>query len=331
MVANGTNFVFIAKNSFPQNKSLLKSVARLIFQLRFLIIWVFLKTIRWIRPNTKNDYQKDLEFIEWANKICKKTISDDLHDSYLSYIEGIKGRAGVFENVISPCWWNEAYILEVGSGLGQNSHQIAERGAKKVVGIEYSAKKVNWSKSYFLENKIKNLDLIQGDAENLDFPDNEFDFVFSISVLEHVKNPKKALQEMYRVLKPGGKLLLGIDYFHAPGGNHLYDYIFFPWATNLVSESSLCKYWSDRLQNDQKKGRMGFYASGTKIQNLGEGSEIQLNKWNSDQIEQAMIEIGWSVIKKVPSLYIGALPIFGFFKSLKFYLQGGVTYKLIKN
>ena len=64
MVANGTNFMFIAKNSFPQNESLLKSVARLIFQLRFLIIWIFLKTIRWIRPNTKNDYQKDLEFIE---------------------------------------------------------------------------------------------------------------------------------------------------------------------------------------------------------------------------------------------------------------------------
>ena len=54
---------------------------------------------------------------------------------------------------------------------------------------------------------------------------------------------------------------------------------------------------------------MGFYSSGTKIQNLGEESEIQLNKWNSDQIEQAMVEVGWNVAKKVPSLYIGALPI----------------------
>jgi ubiquinone/menaquinone biosynthesis C-methylase UbiE len=330
-VINGTNVVFIAKNSFPQNESFIKSIARLLFQLRFLIIWIFLKTIRWIRPNKNNDYLKDIEYIEWANKICKKTISDDLHDSYLSYVEGIKGEAEVFDNVISPGWWKEANILEIGSGLGQNSHQIAERGARKVVGVEYSIEKVNWSKSYFYESKNKNLKFVQGNAESLDFPDSEFDFVFSISVLEHIKNPEKALQEMFRVLKPGGKLLLGIDYFHAPGGNHLYDYIFFPWATNLVSESSLCRYWSDRLQKDQEKGKMGFYTSGTQIQSLGEGSEIQLNKWNSDQMEQTMTDIGWSVVKKVPSFYLGTLPIFGFIKRLKFYLQGGVSYKLIKN
>ena len=325
------NFVFNTKNSFPQNESFLKSVARLIFQLRFLIIWIFLKTIRSLRPNRTNEYLKDLEFIEWANMFCKKTISDHLHDSYLSYIQGIKGGVEVFDNVISPGWWDGAYILEVGSGLGQYSHKFAKMGAKKVVGLEFSAEKVNWSRSYFNQGKNKNLDFIQGNAENLNFPDNEFDLVFSNSVLEHVKNPKKALQEMYRVIKPGGKLLLGVDYFHSPGGNHLYDYIYFPWATNLVSESSLCQYWSERLQKDQERGRMGFYASGTKIRNLGEGSEIQLNKWNSDQIEQAIVEIGWNVLKKVPSFYIGALPLFRSIKSLKFYLQGGVTYKLIKN
>jgi SAM-dependent methyltransferase len=330
-VINGTNFVFNAKNSFPQNESFLKSVARLIFQLRFLIIWIFLKTIRWFRPNKNNEYIKDLKYIEWANIFCKKTIPDHLHGSYLSYIEGIKGGAEVFDNVISPGWWDGAYILEVGAGLGQCSDQIAEMGAKKVVGIEYSAEKVSWSKLYFNASKNKNLDIIQGNAENLNFPDNEFDLAFSNSVLEHVKNPKKALQEMYRVIKPGGKLLLSVDYFHSPGGNHLYDYIYFPWATTLVDESSLCQYWSDRLQKDQENGGMGFYASGTKILNLGEGSEIQLNKWNSDQIEQAMVEIGWRVVKKVPSLYIGALPIFCSIKSLKYYLQGAVTYKLIKN
>jgi hypothetical protein len=139
------------------------------------------------------------------------------------------------------------------------------------------------------------------------------------------------LHEIFRVIKPGGELLLCVDYFHGPGGNHLYDYIYFPWATTLIDESSLCQYWSERLQKDQENGKMGFYASGAKIQNLGEGSEIQLNKWNSDQIEQAMVEIGWSVVKKVPSFYIGALPVFRSIKSLKFYLQGGVTYKLIKN
>jgi ubiquinone/menaquinone biosynthesis C-methylase UbiE len=323
--------VFNAKNSFPQNESFLKYVARQIYQLRFLIIWVILKIIRWLRPNKNNEYLKDLEYIKLANTFCKKTISVDLHNSYLSYIEGIKGGVEAFGNVVSPGWWKDAYVLEVGSGLGQCSNQIAEMGAKRVVGVEYSAEKISWSKSYFIGSKRKNLDFIQGNAENLKFPDNEFDSAFSISVLEHVKNPKKFLHEIFRVIKPGGELLLCVDYFHGPGGNHLYDYIYFPWATTLIDESSLCQYWSERLQKDQENGKMGFYASGAKIQNLGEGSEIQLNKWNSDQIEQAMVEIGWSVVKKVPSFYIGALPVFRSIKSLKFYLQGGVTYKLIKN
>ena len=187
--------VYIPKNSFPKNELFLKTAARFLFQLRFLIIWIFLKTIRGLRPNKNNEYIKDFKFIEWGNFFCKKTISNDLHDSYLKYIKGIKAGAEVFDNVISPGWWKGAYILEVGSGLGQCSHQFAEKGAKKVVGMEYSPSKVNWSKSYFLEGKNKNLNFIQGDAENIKFPDDEFDLVFSISVLEHVKNPKKALQE----------------------------------------------------------------------------------------------------------------------------------------
>jgi len=287
--------------------------------------------MRWLRPNKNNIYLKDFEYIEWANVFCKKKISDNLHDSYLSYIEGMRGGIEIFDNIISPDWWKGAHILEVGSGLGQVSHQIAENGAKRVVGVEYSPEKVNWSKSYFIEGKNKNLDFIKGSAENLDFPDNEFDLVFSNSVLEHVRNPKKALQEIYRVIKPGGKLLLAVDYFHGPGGNHLYDYVHFPWATTLVCENSLCRYWSEKLKKDQENGKMGFYASGTKIKNLGEGSEIQLNKWNSDQAEQAMIDIGWTIAKRVPSLYIGMLPIFRSIKRLKFYLQGAVTYQLIKS
>jgi ubiquinone/menaquinone biosynthesis C-methylase UbiE len=322
--------VLNTKNSFPQNESFFKSIARQVFQLRFIVIWIFFKTIRCLRPNKGNKYLKDLKFIKWANQLCKKTISDELHDSFLNYVEGIKGGTEVLNKVISPGWWKEAYVLEVGSGLGQCSSQISELGAKKVVGVEFSSDKVNWSKAYFSISNRENLDFIQGNAENLKFPDSEFDSAFSISVLEHVRNPKKALQEIHRVLKPRGELLLCVDYFHAPGGNHLYDYIFFPWATTLVDENSLCRYWSEMLQKDQGRGKMGFYTSGTKIQNLGEGSEIQLNKWNSDQIEQAMVETGWDVVKKVPSFYIGFLPVFRSIKSLKFYLQGAITYRLIK-
>lgn len=318
------------KCSFPKNQNSFKIAVRLLYQVRFLIIWIFLKLVRVLRPNKNNIYQKDVEYIEWANKVCKKSIPDDLHDSFHSYVEGVKKVPELFDSIISPGWWEENRILEVGSGLGQHAHQLAEKGAKKVIGIDYSYEKVNWSKTEFYESNSKKLSFIQGNTEYLCFADDKFDFAYSSSVLEHLKDPKKALQEIFRVVKPGGKLLLTVDYFHGPRGDHLYDYIYFPWATTLVCESSLCRYWSEKLQKDQEKGKMGFYLSGIRIENLGEGSEVQLNKLNSDHLEKIMVDVGWQIDKKVPSFYIGALPVVRFLKSLKFYLQAGCGYELKK-
>lgn len=46
-------------------------------------------------------------------------------------------------------------------------------------------------------------------AENMPLPDNQFELVFSNAVLEHIRDYRAALSEMYRVLKPGGRILLG--------------------------------------------------------------------------------------------------------------------------
>lgn len=50
-----------------------------------------------------------------------------------------------------------------------------------------------------------------GDIQNLPHLDNSFYKVTCVSVLEHVPNPKKALAELWRVLKPGGRLLVTLD------------------------------------------------------------------------------------------------------------------------
>ena len=54
------------------------------------------------------------------------------------------------------------------------------------------------------------IDFVAMDAENLAFPDNCFDAVFSLYALRHFPNPGRALAEMHRVLKPGGRLVVGI-------------------------------------------------------------------------------------------------------------------------
>ena len=65
----------------------------------------------------------------------------------------------------------------------------------------------------FLENKDKNYDLSIQDLEKTDYPENSFNFITSLSVIEHGVNIKKYLEEMSRILKPGGFLLTSTDYW----------------------------------------------------------------------------------------------------------------------
>jgi ubiquinone/menaquinone biosynthesis C-methylase UbiE len=60
-------------------------------------------------------------------------------------------------------------------------------------------------------------------AENLKFKSNAFDLITSFQVLEHTKNPLKVMTEMYRTLKPGGKILLTVPDIEAEKFS-FYDY-----------------------------------------------------------------------------------------------------------
>ncbi|MGB6128150.1 MAG: class I SAM-dependent methyltransferase [Psychrilyobacter sp.] len=96
----------------------------------------------------------------------------------------------------------EGKILEIGSGTGVNfelyeNHDVVAIEPDEKLRIE-SLNKVN-------KNKIR---VISGDAENLEFEDNEFNTVVVMLVLCTIPNNKKALLEIKRVCKKGGKILV---------------------------------------------------------------------------------------------------------------------------
>ena len=91
-------------------------------------------------------------------------------------------------------------LLDVGCGAGWSSYLLSEEGYQ-VVGIDLNAEAFECPTG-------SNLTLVQGSAINLPFEDASFDVVASHQAIEHMPDPKTAIMEIIRVLKPGGTLCI---------------------------------------------------------------------------------------------------------------------------
>ena len=87
-------------------------------------------------------------------------------------------------------------VLDLGSGTGASYKQL----------LKYETTAIDPDKKMLELNAFENK--VVGYAENLPFEDNSFDNVFCSFVWRNVSNTNKALDEVYRVLKPGGRFVL---------------------------------------------------------------------------------------------------------------------------
>jgi len=93
-------------------------------------------------------------------------------------------------------------LLEVGCGMGSDLVQFA-RGGSHVTGLDYTPRSVEITRRRFDVYGLAGRFLV-GDAENLPFEDASFDVVYSNGVLHHTPDTQRAIDEVYRVLRPGG-------------------------------------------------------------------------------------------------------------------------------
>ncbi len=114
--------------------------------------------------------------------------------------------------MIYECFEEEAKkgfkVLEVGCHDGVNIWMLNDLfyDSKKIkfYGVDISSKLVEEAKAYEKKIALENCSFTIGDAERLGYRDNSFDIVICTEVLEHLPNPKKALNEIHRVSKLGG-------------------------------------------------------------------------------------------------------------------------------
>jgi len=101
-------------------------------------------------------------------------------------------------------------VLDVGCGNGYVLSRYARKGAN-VTGVDLTEKAIELSRRRFELEDLSG-DFEQIDGVHLPFPDNEFDIVCSMGVLHHIPDPGPTVDEIYRVLKPDGKIIIMLYY-----------------------------------------------------------------------------------------------------------------------
>lgn len=100
-------------------------------------------------------------------------------------------------------------ILDVGCGIGGSSLFLAEKFGAKVTGITLSPVQANRARERARAAGLETTtDFEVANALQMPFDDNSFDLVWSLESGEHMPDKLKFINECYRVLKPGGKLIL---------------------------------------------------------------------------------------------------------------------------
>jgi len=101
----------------------------------------------------------------------------------------------------------ESRVLEVAPGPGYFAIELAKLGSYRITGVDISHSFVDIARRNARQAGVE-VDFQQGNAANMPFPDESFDFLLCRAAFKNFSEPVRALQEMYRVLKPGARALV---------------------------------------------------------------------------------------------------------------------------
>lgn len=91
-------------------------------------------------------------------------------------------------------------VLEIGCGTGCDLLQFAKHGAL-ATGVNITPTHLQLARQRLGDLAT----VLEGDGRSLPFPDASFDYVYSCGVLHHCDGPRKMVEEIFRVLRPGGR------------------------------------------------------------------------------------------------------------------------------
>lgn len=143
-------------------------------------------------------------------------------------------------------------VLEIGFGMGTDHLNLARRGAR-MHGADVTAQNKDIVTRRFAYYDLTS-DLHTVGAEKLPFADNSMDFIYSCGVIHHSPNTQRIVDEIHRVLKPGGKCWIAVYNKHS---------VYFLWSLFLYSWILRGGFRRDTLR--QRMSRIEYPGTATDI------------------------------------------------------------------
>jgi len=173
----------------------------------------------WKEDNVTQTEEKKREIKRfWTNKPCGVIASNHPVNSHYFFEETRQKRFQVHTDLDRPflrdaigfAKYTGKRVLEIGCGIGVDGLEW------KLAGNHYTGLDFNFPSVQITRGRLEDAGCdggyLNGDAENLPFPDESFDIVYSFGVLHHTPGTQKAIDEVHRCLKPGGKAIIMLYY-----------------------------------------------------------------------------------------------------------------------
>ena len=161
-----------------------------------------------MRVLTKSEQEQHYREIMVTHRGNRKLFScgyDERFDPFL--LRGRPALSAIFETMFDELFPQPAgRLLDVGCGSGFYL-PLLSRFAAEIVAFDFSPEMIAGAQELIDASGITNVRLFVGDAEQVDLPDGTFDCVLCFDVLHHIPALPRALAEMHRLLRPGGRLV----------------------------------------------------------------------------------------------------------------------------
>jgi SAM-dependent methyltransferase len=169
---------------------------------------------------------------QWDRDPCGANCVTSESDDTLSYYRAVREHrytqyAPWFDAVVRFAAVREKDVLEIGVGLGSDHARFASKG-NRMTALDLSREHLRRTHRHLTLERLATKP-VYGDGEEMPFADESFDVVYTFGVLHHTPNIETAVGEIHRVLRPGGKAIVGLYHRHS----------FFYWFATVCIEGIL--------------------------------------------------------------------------------------------